>query len=506
MAGYLGSTPVPQATQHRESFTATAAQTTFATAGYTAGFVDVYLNGVHLTPADVTATNGSDVVLGACLVNDIVDVISHSAFELNAQTFTGTTTMTDVVAASLDISGNIDIDGTTNLDVVDIDGAVNMATTALVTGVLTTTDATVFNGGFAANDGSTISTADNTAQLTLISTDADAAVGPLVKLLRNSGSPADNDYIGRLQFLGINDNSQEYAGVDFLARAIDVSDGSEDATLFINVMTGGGAYNRITIAPTELVLNDESRDVNFRVETDANPNAFFVEASGTGALIIGQNTTALTQNVAYFAGDYNSGGHFHFAVGNTTTNAGFSVMYLNRQGSDGVLIEFLHADSAEGTISVSGSTVSYNGFAGRHESSGIATNTAVGTVVSTIDELDVYPDTQTDREGGMMASPKAGQTRANHAKVKVSDSVGDNRVYGVVDNFETSGKVNIISVGIGSVRVTGACVGGDLLESNGDGTAKVQSDDIVRSKTIGKVTISNSNTGVKLVSCVMYCG
>ena len=94
MSGYIGSTPVPQATQHRESFTATAGQTSFATAGYTAQFVDVYLNGVHLSPADVTATNGSDVVLAACLVNDIVDVISYSAFEVNAQTFTGTTTLT----------------------------------------------------------------------------------------------------------------------------------------------------------------------------------------------------------------------------------------------------------------------------------------------------------------------------------------------------------------------------------------------------------------------------
>ena len=56
------------------------------------------------------------------------------------------------------------------------------------------------------------------------------------------------------------------------------------------------------------------------------------------------------------------------------------------------------------------------------------------------------------------------------------------------------------------MRVTGACAKGDLLESNGDGTAKVQSDDIVRSKTIGKVTIGNSDTGVKLVSCVLYCG
>ena len=35
-------------------------------------------------------------------------------------------------------SGDLDVDGTTNLDVVDIDGAVNMATTLLVTGAVTT--------------------------------------------------------------------------------------------------------------------------------------------------------------------------------------------------------------------------------------------------------------------------------------------------------------------------------------------------------------------------------
>jgi len=151
--------------------------------------------------------------------------------------------------------------------------------------------------------------------------------------------------------------------------------------------------------------------------------------------------------------------------------------------------------SNEGNISVSGSTVSYNGFAGRHESSGILTTTPKGTVVSTIDELDQY-----------LSGPRQGQTRADHAKVEVSSSVGDPCVYGVVDNYTEDGSVNVISVGIGAVRVTGACSKGDLLESNGDGTARVQDDDIVRSKTIGKVTIGNSNTGVKLVSCVLYCG
>ena len=171
---------------------------------------------------------------------------------------------------------------------------------------------------------------------------------------------------------------------------------------------------------------------------------------------------------------------------------------FGRSSDDGQIVQLRQDGSTEGTISVSGSTVSYGGFVGLHESSGIATSTPVGTVVSTIDELDVYP----------VGTPKAGQNRADHAKVKVSDAVGDKRVYGVVQKFDAEyyNKLQVASVGVGSVRVTGACAGGDLLESNGDGTAKVQSDDIVRSKTIGKVTIGNSDTGVKLVSCVLYCG
>jgi hypothetical protein len=180
-------------------------------------------------------------------------------------------------------------------------------------------------------------------------------------------------------------------------------------------------------------------------------------------------------------------------------------MIVGRNASDGTLVQLRQAASSEGTISVSGSTVSYNGFSGLHESSGIASDTPVGTVCSTIDELDTYPDKQEDTDGISKDHPKKGQNRADHAKVKVSDSAGDKRVYGVLQRFDNN-KPMIASVGIGSIRVTGACSGGDLLESNGDGTAKVQSDDIVKSKTIGKVTIGNSSTDVKLVSCVLYCG
>jgi len=46
MSGYIGPAPVPQSTQTREAFTATSGQTTYNTGGYTAGFIDVFMNGV----------------------------------------------------------------------------------------------------------------------------------------------------------------------------------------------------------------------------------------------------------------------------------------------------------------------------------------------------------------------------------------------------------------------------------------------------------------------------
>jgi len=93
MAGYIGTGAVPQATQKRDSFTATAGQTSFPTSGYTPGYVDVYMNGVKLAPADFTATNSSDVVLAvAAVANDTLEIISFSTFEVSAQTFTGDVT------------------------------------------------------------------------------------------------------------------------------------------------------------------------------------------------------------------------------------------------------------------------------------------------------------------------------------------------------------------------------------------------------------------------------
>ena len=103
------------------------------------------------------AGSGAAIVDAFATLNVVDLLVDDDLTVTDDMTVGGTLGVTGVLTAtSLDISGDIDVDGTTNLDIVDIDGAVNMATTALVTGVLTTTAATVFNGGFASNANSTV--------------------------------------------------------------------------------------------------------------------------------------------------------------------------------------------------------------------------------------------------------------------------------------------------------------------------------------------------------------
>jgi hypothetical protein len=78
-----------------------------------------------------TLTAGT-LTVGSGSVTDSSGAISFGDENL---TTTGIVTAAGTsVFTNLDISGDIDVDGTTNLDVVDIDGAVDMA--SLVTGVL----------------------------------------------------------------------------------------------------------------------------------------------------------------------------------------------------------------------------------------------------------------------------------------------------------------------------------------------------------------------------------
>ena len=120
MSGYIGTQPVPQATQTRDAFTATSGQTSFATSGYTPNFLDVFLNGVKMAAADYTASNGSDVVLATgAATGDILEVVAYTTFD--TANVTGAANFT--VTGSFTSQG---IDDNANATAITIDSSENV--------------------------------------------------------------------------------------------------------------------------------------------------------------------------------------------------------------------------------------------------------------------------------------------------------------------------------------------------------------------------------------------
>ena len=148
---------------------------------------------------------------------------------------------------------------------------------------------TLKDGAVASTAATTITTADNSDTLSLISTDADASSGPNLRMYRNSGSPADDDLMGTIEFEGRNDNSQDVVYAQISIESSDVSDGTEDANWFVKVMSAGTLRNLLQLNASEIVFNQDSQDTNFRVESNGNTQMLFVD-SGNNHVNIGTSS------------------------------------------------------------------------------------------------------------------------------------------------------------------------------------------------------------------------
>jgi hypothetical protein len=122
----------------------------------------------------------------------------------------------------------------------------------------------LFNAGATFASKVSITTADNSPQLELISTDADANIGPHLVLYRNSGSPADADLLGEVDFRGRNDNSQDEDYVTLNGKIIDATDGTEDGQLIIQTMENGSVVSKIDFLPGSTVVNQDGANVDFQ--------------------------------------------------------------------------------------------------------------------------------------------------------------------------------------------------------------------------------------------------
>ena len=241
-------------------------------------------------------------------------------------------------------------------------------------------------------------------------------------------------------------------------------------------------------------------------QVDANPLAFYtsnterarIDSSGN-AFFSGNYTVAYPGSGNTTTGIFlESAGQFCASRDNTVVGR------FNRNTSDGTLISFARQGTEIGTISVSGGVVSYNAFAGSHWSQlsdGSKPDILRGTVLDSINELVQWPDEPTTER---------------LCKVKVSDTAGSKKVYGVFmdwdNDWTATNDMYVTAVGAFICRVNASVTvqEGDLLESNGDGTARVQADDIIRSSTIGKVTCTEKthqyDDGSYCVPTVLYCG
>ena len=176
--------------------------------------------------------------------------------------------------------------------------------------------------------------------------------------------------------------------------------------------------------------------------------------------------------------------------------------YMNRRTTDGELIQFRQDGTAEGSISVSGTTVSYNGahLSRWSQLPGGAVREEIlrGTVLSNVDEMCGWDEEENEQLNRM----------------KISDVEGDPNVSGVFqawddDDDTYTDDFYCAMTGDFIIRIAEDVTvqRGDLLMSAGDGTAKPQDDDIIRSKTIAKVTSTHVTCtyedGSYCVPCVL---
>jgi hypothetical protein len=279
-----------------------------------------------------------------------------------------------------------------------------------------------------------VGTSSTSANSTLVLQGASGSSNAVIRPCLSNSSPGAGDQIGMIAF---GDSSQRDLAYFFCAR-------------------DGGTWTAGSSQPTRLVFStcaDGSASPTERTRIKANGEFYHgVEQPGTDTYIFVR----------------------------TTNNV---VGIFDRFSNDGTLLEFRQANTAEGTISVSGSTVSYNGahLSRWSQLPGGAERTEIlrGTVLSNIDEMCGWGDEENEQLNRM----------------KVSDVEGDPSVSGVFqcwddDDDTYTDDFYCAMTGDFIIRIAeGVTVQrGDLLMSAGDGTAKPQGDDIIRSKTIAKVT------------------
>ena len=190
--------------------------------------------------------------------------------------------------------------------------------------------------------------------LTLTSTDAGSSAGPVIDLVRDSSSPADADYLGRIRFVGDDDggSSTNYAMIS--GKIGDASAGSEDGVIEFNTFKGGSGNIVARMNSNGLILNT-AMTLRFEGSTsDAHETTLTVTdptADRTITLPNSSGTVALTSDITSsdVVDDTSPqlGGNLD-VNGNAIVSASNGNIAITPNGSGKVIIDGLSHPQADG--------------------------------------------------------------------------------------------------------------------------------------------------------------
>lgn len=202
---------------------------------------------------------------------DYGGIINFNMENDNNQQFTAA----NINAQALDVSDGTE-DAQLHIQTMKAGTATTAATITNLGNVLLPTDgASLYFGADSevslshnADTGLTLSAGANATQLSIYSSESGASVAPTINLTRDSGSPADNDQLGYINFIGDDSGGNSTSYAQLYAAVTDVTDTEEDSEFYINTVKAGTAANNL------IVKNDS---VSFKVNNTVTHNQGFAQ-------------------------------------------------------------------------------------------------------------------------------------------------------------------------------------------------------------------------------------
>ena len=355
----------------RQTFTASAGQTSFSFS-YNVNYVDVYINGVKLTDAEFTATNGTSVVLAVgSFVGDIVEIVSYNTVSAGGGAYGIGNLVEDL---SPQLGGNLDL---FNKFITGTGGA-------NISGVVTATqfkgDGSALTGIIAEGSGVVIKDSNSTVGTAgTINFGDNLSVSPIsAGIVTITGSASGGSGISTI------------SGVVSIVNDLDV-----DGHTNLDNVSISGVVTASTMHATTFVGNGDFVEL----DVDGHTNLDNVSVAGVTTFVGTVNTATISASGALTIADINS--------------SGGGVLSLKGNGGGTTLAKFTNGGSAElnwnntkrletttSGVTVTG-TVAASAFTGDGSQltgisgggSGIST---ISGVVNIINDLDVDGHTNLD--------------------------------------------------------------------------------------------------------------